>query len=222
MSETSIFWKNKDAVRQLAVLSSTFGSPSQLVTAPGGSATWSGKKLHAKTCFWSICLKDESIPHCCPGPHHDFLTAGVKVYIPTNTALNKILSISQSLWYDQLEQVLYARCQSMGPVVATLLLATEILRDLGYYPREEDYARLVQASTSKTGYEVLYHQLCMNVARSPACGPRPCYGTKNCYSIFPPRHARPTMESIYYPTAFPHHYADNNAMRDWPSIFFPS
>jgi len=122
----TLHWSSELAKKRYPDLIREFGKPSILIKRPGGMAIWSGDKL-LQSPYTELVLKDEAIPHCCPSPHYDFLTSAICVDIDKQEQLTAVLSLSKSIWYDQLTHKLYARCHFMGANVATLELATRML-----------------------------------------------------------------------------------------------
>ena len=75
--------------------------------------------------FDLIELRDESVPHCVPLPHRDFLYTFIK-YEVSPDRFKDVLSLSGSVSYDPLKKLIRARCGSQEANIATLYLATEI------------------------------------------------------------------------------------------------
>ena len=65
-------WENADAADYLRTAVSKWGKPAHLSRKKGGFAIWNKEQLK-NTCFDLIELRDESVPHCVPLPHSDFL-----------------------------------------------------------------------------------------------------------------------------------------------------
>lgn len=93
-----------------------FGPPTFIRNKPNGIARW-----HKPQFFSSIMLIDECIKQSKPFPHHSFLYSSIKVHIPLEH-IPLIMKLSQSIFYDQLKNELFVRCNCMpGNVVASIL-----------------------------------------------------------------------------------------------------
>ena len=166
-------WRPAPSERYADVLRE-FGQPTVKDLRKNGMAVWVNPR---NTPFCLVEIRDQEIPHSCPAPHVDFLTAGVRVDIQDPAALIAVLSISKSVWYDQLSRTLYARCHFMGANVATLALATRFLvmhmqgslqaayRDPAAV--QAAYKSMVMASQNPTSYATLTQELWGNLAALP-------------------------------------------------------
>lgn len=75
-----------------------------------------------KNVFEEHWLRDELISHDCPKPHQDYFYSCIRVKLHDKRWHNAI-SISGSIMYDPLKQLLFARCASIEANVATLFTA---------------------------------------------------------------------------------------------------
>lgn len=131
-----------------------FGNPDMLFNIEGGFAVWKRKSF-----FEKIILKDESIAHFKPRPHCDFLYATIRVYLPGKSR-DKILDLSPSIYYDELKRELTARCDHMGPNVASLYLAMKLSEDGADHNKYKDmYDETIMSSKEPTTYANLSKQL---------------------------------------------------------------
>jgi hypothetical protein len=186
-------WQDKPKNRYPDVVNE-FGLPDILDAAPHGLAIWRSDSLKG-TPWKSIVIKDEQIPHCCPAEHYDFLSSAVCVDIDDPLLLAIILSISKSIWYDQLKHFLWVRCHFMGANVATAVLATRVLlgnlgdptkapskKPLDTYwsdPNEIQtlYHNLVMESKNKNNYKKLNNELKKNLTKLS------CTQAKKCVKV---------------------------------------
>ncbi len=134
MSKSLVHWKNKNAAAILPSAIELFGNPTTLSVKKGGLAMWLRSDMKDKkifglpNCFEETLLRDESIPHHCPVPHHDFFYSYLKIYIPPNRLLD-VLTLSESVSYDPLKHLLSARCGGLSANISTLKIATDIVLD---------------------------------------------------------------------------------------------
>ena len=97
------------------------GKPDILDKKSGGVAIWKEKTLKSRGFCWNrIEIHDEQIPHKHPKPHTDFLYTWYKMDIPSDK-INDVLSISDSIMYDNLKKMLIVRCHTTGANKATLI-----------------------------------------------------------------------------------------------------
>lgn len=101
-----------------------FGKPSMMDPREGGGAVWFKKDLGNKP-YEIVAIYDEAIPHNKPAKHADFLYTWVKLKVPLSK-LTSILSLSKSVAYDPLKELLQVRCHFMGANKATIVLAIRI------------------------------------------------------------------------------------------------
>ncbi len=108
----------------MKLLTSKYGRPSTVDTSRGGSAIWKKERL-MNTVFQRIELRDESVPHCTPTNHSDFIYASINYDVSPSKFLD-ISSVSGGLSYDPLKKELRARGGSMEENIVALALAVQI------------------------------------------------------------------------------------------------
>ena len=153
-------WENLDAISILNVETNKWGSPSILVRSKGGMAVWTKEQLK-NTCFEKIVLYDESVPHCVPLPHRDFLYTYIKYEISPKLFAD-VLSLSGSVSYDPLKKLIRARCGSQEANIATLYLATEIAcgrKSIQEIQKEELYKNTILSTQNPKNVEMIYNRL---------------------------------------------------------------
>ena len=161
-------WNNLDALQILQVESQKWGSPYIMVRKLGGLAVWTSEQLK-NTCFTRIELYDESVSHCVPKPHRDFLYTFIK-YDVSPEKFQDVLSLSGSVAYDPLKKELRARCGSQEANIATLYLATEIAsgnQNLSDIQANKLYKQTIVSTQDPKQVEKLYTALCDNVSNQP-------------------------------------------------------
>lgn len=157
-------WNNSDAIAYLNVGIKQWGKPSVLVRKAGGLAIWSKKQLK-DTCFDRIELRDESVPHCVPLPHRDFLYTYIN-YEVTPELFRDVLSLSGSVSYDPLKKLIRARCGSQEANIATLYLATQIAsgkQSIKDIQKHQLYKKTILSTQNPRNVAELYKKLCDNV-----------------------------------------------------------
>lgn len=110
-------WKNNKPKKAYKDLITTLGKPIFSANVPNGMVYWKKRGL-----FSEHLLRDEEIKHCVPANHYDFFYSSIKFYVPPNM-IKRVLSISGSINYDGLKNLLTARCAGIGANIATLYLA---------------------------------------------------------------------------------------------------
>ena len=105
-----------------------FGPPDLVDRRKGGVAIWKCQTLKERGFPWyRVEIHDELVPHSKSLPHTDFLYTWYKIDIPKHL-IPRVLSISDSITYDPLRQLLRARCHFHGANVATLWLAMKVVQ----------------------------------------------------------------------------------------------
>ena len=163
-----IRWKHKDAIEQYHIITKKYGSPSNKDLSKGGIAIWREDKLK-DTCFNIIALLDESVPHCVPKPHRDFLYTSVKYEIP-DSKVPEVTSLSGSVAYDPLKKLLRARCGSEAAIIATLYLAVSIGNSrisLKKVQKEKLYGKTISSTVNPQNVEIYYNRLCKYLKDQP-------------------------------------------------------
>lgn len=161
-----ILWEHDDAKNYYNKMVDKYGKPNIKDFNPGGIAIWSGRTL-SKTCIHRIELHDESIHHCSPQPHKDFLYSFIN-YQVHYSKLKDVLSLSGSLTYDPLKKLLRARCGAEEANIATLLLATNIANgtviiDNRHSLHDKYKKSIVNALSNPVIANDNYNKLCKNI-----------------------------------------------------------
>ncbi len=112
-------WKHKDAKSYYNDVVKLYGEPDIKVNLKNGICIWYNDDSNKLFPYSKIELKDESVEHCVPANHTDFLYSYVKVYIPSEKIMD-VISVSGSVNYDPLKKELFARCGSFAANYATL------------------------------------------------------------------------------------------------------
>ena len=167
-SINKIQWEHSDAKAYLKTAISKWGKPANISKQKGGYAIWNREQLK-DTCFELIELRDESVPHCVPLPHRDFLYSYIK-YEVTPELFSDVLSLSGSVSYDPLKKLIRARCGSQEANISTLYLATQIAsgkQTIDDIQKNELYKKTIQSTIDPKNVEMLYKNLCDNVKNQP-------------------------------------------------------
>ena len=163
-----INWSHSDALSVLNIESKKWGKPYILAKKKGGFAIWTKEQLK-DTCFFKIILQDESVPHCVPLPHRDFLYTYIK-YELSPKLFSDVLSLSGSVSYDPLKKLISARCGSQEANIATLYLATEIAsghQTIQNIQKNKLYKKTILSTKDPKNVDLLYKKLCDNVKNQP-------------------------------------------------------
>ena len=163
-----INWTNKDAIEQYYIMKKKYGTPRITSFAKGGMAVWTKDKL-LNTCFERVELIDESVAHCVPKPHRDFLYHYVNYEIPSDKVL-EVISLSGSVAYDPLKKLLRARCGSEEANIATLYLATSIGNSrisLKKVQEEKLYKKTIVSTSDSQNVQIYYTRLCKYIKDQP-------------------------------------------------------
>ena len=108
---------------RLPTLIKEFGKPSIIDPKKGGVAIWDKNTLSKRRKPWErIELRDEMIPHGHPANHFDFMYTWFQLDVP-KSKICQIISLSDSVTYDPLKNLVRARCHHMPPNIVTILLA---------------------------------------------------------------------------------------------------
>ena len=163
-----IKWENKDAIKQYKLLTRKYGNPSNKDLSKGGIAIWKKEKL-LDTCFEYIEILDESIAHCVPSPHRDFLYTYVKYEIPDDKVLD-VISLSGSVAYDPLKKTLRARCATEEANIATLYLALAIgnsIISLDEVQKNKLYGKTIKSTIDSQNVQIYYDKICEYLENQP-------------------------------------------------------
>lgn len=105
-------WKHEDAKEYAEELIETYGEPDVLAE---GMALWNGGISE----FNSVYVKDESIEHCCPRPHRDYVYSTMTIDVPEEL-MEAVAQASESIIVDQLKNEVTARCADIVANAITL------------------------------------------------------------------------------------------------------
>lgn len=96
------------------------GPPDTINTSAGGYAIWTKGTLHSRGKCWNrVELWDEQVTH---NDHNDFLYTEYHLRVPSELVPN-ILSLSDTIMYDKLKEVLIVRSNKLNKNTAITLLA---------------------------------------------------------------------------------------------------
>jgi hypothetical protein len=105
-------WKYDDAQHYAEYLVERYGEPD---IVSNDMLVWDGKISQ----FNQTYIKDESIPHCCPKPHRDFVYSTMEIDVPEEL-MEPIAKASESIIVDQLKNEVTARCADINANAITL------------------------------------------------------------------------------------------------------
>lgn len=147
-------FKNQLPKKEIYELVKIFGKP-EFISNEGnedGMVMWKPKDI-----FTMIMVVDELTNHDEPSPHKDFVFVGITVFIPEDIIF-KVLKLSKSLFYYQLNGNLNVSCNSLSNVVAILYLAMMIINDPSNFDKyKSKYTDTI--NNSKEKYNELYTDL---------------------------------------------------------------
>lgn len=149
-------WKHQKPQKQFIKLLNALGEPSVISNVQDGIVIWTKNDLKGveilgnQSCFEEMILRDEAVEHNCPSKHHDYFYSYVKVGVHPSQ-INMLFSISGSVSYDPLKNLLSARCATLAANIATLTLCTDLLLgENGNYPEKNIYYTNI-SSVHKSG-----------------------------------------------------------------------
>lgn len=163
-SQYNLNWNNQDAAAYLSLLVFKYGKPSSVDTGRGGSVIWKKERLQ-NTVFDRIELRDESVPHCTPYSHSDFIYVYVNYDVPVSRFLD-VSSVSGGLSYDPLKKELRSRGGSMEENLVALALAIQIGEgqlSLQYSQANGLYKQWINESKNPAKVDQLYDLLAFNL-----------------------------------------------------------
>ena len=105
-------WKHKDAKHYAETLTEKFGAPDEETE---DMVLWKGKISK----FDETYVRDESIEHCCPKPHRDYVYSTMTIDVPEDL-MGAIAEASESIIVDQLKNTVTARCADINANAITL------------------------------------------------------------------------------------------------------
>ena len=138
-------WKNKDAEKYKKKLVDAFGKPSDKSKS---MCEWKNKDG-----FSRILIKDESIAHSFPKPHHDFVYGTRKLKLePDHVAiLNKATG---SITYDGLKQEVTARCGMLTKNAVSIGFAEDVAKgNVKAWEAKDEYARRILANETPSWFK---------------------------------------------------------------------
>ncbi len=114
---------------KLKILMKEFGEPDYIDKEKNGFAVWDKKTLEGKNKVWErIEIHDEQIPNGQPYGRVDFLYTWFKLNVPEDK-ISDIRSLSDSITYDPLKNLIRVRSDCMGTNKSIIYLATLIVKD---------------------------------------------------------------------------------------------
>lgn len=105
-------WVHEDAKSYAEYLTEKYGESKVLTDS---MALWEG----GISDFDKVYVKDESIPHCCPKPHKDYVYSTMKINVPQEL-MEAVAKASESIIVDQLKNEVTARCADIVANAITL------------------------------------------------------------------------------------------------------
>jgi len=105
-------WVYEDAKAYAEELIEEYGEPDILTD---NMASWDGGISE----FDRVYVMDESIPHCCPKPHDDYVYSTMKINVPLEL-MGAVAKASESIIVDQLKNEVTARCADITANAITL------------------------------------------------------------------------------------------------------
>ena len=111
-----------------------YGEPDVLTN---NMALWNGRISE----FTQTYVKDESIPHCCPKPHNDYVYSTMVIDVPEEL-MEAIAKASESIIVDQLKNEVTARCADIYANAITLGFVQKLVKgDIDPEDSKEEYER---------------------------------------------------------------------------------
>jgi hypothetical protein len=179
-----IQWDHENAAKSLDHIITILGTPSVFSNLKGGIAIWNKDVLNQKkfyglsNCYHEVILRDENIEHYCPARHYDFLYTYIEVPVDPHQ-FKMIGSVSGSVAYDPLKNLISARCGSLEANIATLKLITDLLLEnnvdmpnygIKYSNLEEArsnnaYKKQIMMTSSDDAVKMLYKALKRNIEK---------------------------------------------------------
>ena len=127
-------WEYEDAKGYAQELTDEYGEPDVLTN---NMALWNGRISE----FTQTYVKDESIPHCCPKPHNDYVYSTMVIDVPEEL-MEAIAKASESIIVDQLKNEVTARCADIYANAITLGFVQKLVKgDIDPKDSKEEYER---------------------------------------------------------------------------------
>lgn len=151
-------WTSKIAIQRYNDLRCILGEPNWMAPQECGNCGWNCRTMRAHgLCFSKIMIVDESIRNM---EHCECLYVSINANIP-DEYLDKVLGVSNSLFYDKLQQTLTARSHFIGACVATLYLALlTVFEDITPCAMKVMHAETVFSASKPKGLVEIYNMLC--------------------------------------------------------------
>ena len=125
-------WEYEDAKGYAQELTDEYGEPDVLTN---NMALWNGRISE----FTQTYVKDESIPHCCPKPHNDYVYSTMVIDVPEEL-MEAIAKASESIIVDQLKNEVTARCADIYANAITLGFVQKLVKgDIDPKDSKEEY-----------------------------------------------------------------------------------
>jgi hypothetical protein len=176
MGNTQVSWQNAKASECLQFLNFLLGKPYVLVRSRGGVAVWNRNDLSAKTlfgkniCFEKIMIKDSDKPV--------YVFAHAPVQESQSCEVHKIM---HGVGYDDVDQMLWARCDDMDSAICALRYVTDFLVgknnvDQSLVANNAALENLNSNKDAKGRAEItkaMYNVLCVNLTKLLTSGDKP-------------------------------------------------
>lgn len=185
-------WEHSDAAEQYDILAKKYGPPNYEDGRRGGIAIWTDDNPTVKeTIFNRIELLDESVEHCVPYNHRDFLYSYVHYRVPEDKVFD-VIKLSGSVVYDPLKHSLRARCGSEAANITTLYIATEIASG----------KKTIEEVQSKNLYKRAIGSISSNIASNWRNNVQHYYN-KLEENVNNQKHGYPPKKMTHFPISFP-------------------
>ena len=106
-------WEHDDAKSYAEELIKNYGQPDVITDE---MLLWENGRISE---FKKVYVIDESIPHCCPKPHKDFVYSTMEIDVPEEL-MEAVAKASESIIVDQLKNEVTARCGDIFANAMTL------------------------------------------------------------------------------------------------------
>ena len=126
MYECPTEWNNKSYNSYIKTVK-LFGEPTTSDIRPGGFASWEDMKDDSP--FTNIKISDVHVKHSHPKNHCDFIYATIR-HVCDAKKIRDVTSISDSIVYDKENNRMTVRCQSIGEIMATMVVADKVSKDI--------------------------------------------------------------------------------------------
>ena len=113
-------WEHDDAKKYSEELISKYGEPDDVTS---NMLLWNDKISK----FTKTYVRDESIEHCCPKPHRDYVYSTMIIDVPEDK-MQPIAEASESIIVDQLKNEVTARCADIYANAITLGFVQKLVK----------------------------------------------------------------------------------------------